>query len=86
MLPPDQPGLFQITDDNGLFKFGPPATSRVPKLYIVSDPRKAAPIYVGITKQSMRTRLRIGWTADGSSGYHGYKWRDKFKKVALDLW
>jgi hypothetical protein len=74
--------LFQIKDVTP--KFSKPATSNQPKLYIVAVEK--APIYVGITKQSMRTRLRLGFTADGLHGYHGYPWRDEHEEVALDLW
>ena len=51
-------------------KFSGMATSKFPKLYIVSIDNK--PIYVGITKQSIRSRLRYGWSAKGEGGYHGY--------------
>jgi len=53
-------------------------------LYIVS--RDNWPIYVGVTVQKMRTRLRLGFTATGASGYHGYAWRKSFKDAVLDVW
>jgi hypothetical protein len=79
-------GLFEVCDDQGRSKFSVPATSSVPKLYVVTG--EQAPIYVGITKQSMRTRLRLGWTATGQTGYYGYKWRRGYgyEEVALDIW
>lgn len=85
ILPGSDGGSFQIADENGISKFTRPVTSRVPKLYIVTVKGRRAPIYVGITRQSMRTRLRFGWTADGKSGYHGYRWR-RHKEVFLDVW
>jgi hypothetical protein len=34
----------------------------------------------------MRTRLRLGCTADGKGGYYGYAWRKVHPEVALDVW
>ncbi|SFN37896.1 hypothetical protein SAMN05216573_11258 [Bradyrhizobium sp. Rc3b] len=53
----------------GTNKFSGIATNDLPKLYIGSIDRK--PIYVGLTKQSIRNRLRLGWNASGESGYYG---------------
>lgn len=86
ILPPTSGALFEITDDQGKSKFTVPATSSLPKIYIVTAKGEEAPIYVGVTKQSIRTRLRLGWTATGQSGYHGYHWRHYYTEVALDLW
>jgi hypothetical protein len=41
---------------------------------------------VGITKQSIRARLRLGWTAKGDGGYYGYAWRHSFTSANLDIW
>ena len=60
------------------------AASKVPKLYVVSN--NGIPVYVGITKQSMCNRLRMGFQASGESGYHGYAWRRHLKSVDLDIW
>jgi len=83
---PEGRGSFTVADHQGVSKFGPPLTSKLPKLYIVTVEGQHAPVYVGITRQSMRTRLRFGWTADGSSGYHGYRWRRNYSEVLLDVW
>jgi hypothetical protein len=56
----------------------------LPKLYIASTDNK--PIYVGITKQSIRNRLRLGWNAKGDSGYYGYAWRHGRTTAVLDVW
>ena len=74
---------FDIEDANGAVKFLGRATSSLPKLYVVTA--KKQPIYVGVTRQSMRTRLRQGWTAKGESGY-GYKWRHHHAEAGLDVW
>lgn len=60
------------------------ARSKLPKLYIVSVDR--VPIYVGITKQPIRNRLRSGWKADGKNGYYGYAWRHHINQAQIDLW
>jgi len=75
---------YSIRDKKGRQKFRDLATSHLPKLYVVSVVEK--PIYVGITKQPMRNRLRFGWTAGGHAGYYGYPWRNKFSEVNLDIW
>jgi len=70
--------------DSKRANFASPVTTRSPKLYIVSV--EGAPIYVGQTVQSINARLRLGFTADGSTGYHGYAWRHQHAFVSLDLW
>jgi hypothetical protein len=86
IVPGSKGRLFRIKDGAGKPKFSKPATSNLPKLYTVTVEGQEAPIYVGITKQSMRTRLRLGCTADGKGGYYGYAWRHKHKQVVLDVW
>jgi hypothetical protein len=75
---------FAVTAVNGTPRFSGIATSKKPKLYIVSVDEK--PIYVGVTKQSIRNRLRFGWNADGKGGYYGYAWRHGLTEALLDVW
>lgn len=77
-------GTFEVRCPEGTGKFSGLASSRLPKIYVASA--DGMPFYVGITKQPMRDRLRFGWSAKGDHGYYGYAWRDKFEKVALDVW
>jgi hypothetical protein len=86
ILNPNKGKLFEITGSDGRPNFRSPVTSRLPKLYVVSTKFSKVPIYVGITSQSMRTRLRLGWTATGATGYYGYHWRHKYERVTLDVW
>jgi hypothetical protein len=72
-----------VVAPRGECHFVAPATQRFPKLYIAS--RKGIPIYVGITSQSMATRLRMGLHATGQHGYHGYRWRGQ-RDLDLDIW
>lgn len=75
---------FTVTCLKGTTKFSGLATSKLPKLYIVSINGQAQ--YVGITRQSMRNRLRSGFTATGKHGYHGYAWRSGCTEATLDIW
>jgi hypothetical protein len=75
---------FKVLCQKGTHKFSGLATSSKPKLYIASA--DGWPIYVGITKQSIRNRLRFGWNADGAGGYHGYAFRKELSDALLDVW
>jgi hypothetical protein len=78
------PQRFTVLCPQGTDKFSGLATSGLPKLYIASVDDK--PFYVGITKQPLRNRLRLGWSANGDGGYYGYAWRHKFTEANLDVW
>lgn len=75
---------FAVRCSRGTAKFSGLATSRNAKLYVVS--RQKEVIYVGVTKQPIRSRLRLGWQAKGEAGYHGYAWRHDGGEAALDVW
>ena len=75
---------FQVLAPGGGSKFRGRASNREAKLYVFSF--EGAPIYVGVTKQPMRARLRLGWNARGESGYHGYAFRRTLKNADLDVW
>lgn len=75
---------FSILCPRGTDRFSGMATSPLPKLYVVSVAEH--PIYVGITKQSLRKRLRLGWAAAGKGGYYGYAWRHGRTEANLDVW
>jgi hypothetical protein len=76
---------FRVTCERGTPNFSGIATSKRPKLYIANADGK--PFYVGITKQSLRNRLRFGWSAAGKGGYHGgYAWRRSLSEANLDVW
>lgn len=75
---------FTVTCAKGTNKFSRLSCSQVPKLYIVSV--DARPVYVGVTKQPMRTRLRIGFAAVGRGGYHGYAWRRQYREGTIHVW
>lgn len=78
------PTEFTVLCAKGTNKFSGLATSDVPKIYIASINKK--PVYVGITKQNVRNRLRFGWNAAGNGGYHGYAWRRNNSNATLTVW
>jgi len=89
----DGPDTYQLTFDaqsfvvrcpRGTDKFSGFSTSKRPKLYVVSIRRR--PVYVGVTRRSIRARLRGGWKADGRAGYYGYAFRHKLVSAQLDIW
>jgi hypothetical protein len=75
---------FSVVCPRGTPRFSGFAASDLPKLYIASV--ADWPIYVGVTKQRIRARLRMGWNADGQHGYHGYVWRNHHTEAVLDIW
>src|SRR5688572_18938705 len=78
------PASHSVRCSRGTPKFSGLATSKIPKLYIVSVDEK--PFYVGVTKRRMSDRLRDGWNADGETGYYGYAWRHHHERAFLDVW
>lgn len=77
-------GGFAVHRPDGGRGFRAPASTKGPKLYVYA--RANHLIYVGITRQAMGARLRMGMTADGSHGYHGYAWRRDGQPADLDVW
>src|SRR5207245_10034348 len=75
---------FNVASTSGRAHFTGRSAGRSPKLYVISA--QGRPFYVGVTTQPMRTRLRLGWKADGSTGYHGYKFRHALRSAALEIW
>lgn len=76
-------GGYSVVAPDGAPHFVAPATQAIPKLYVASRGRIL--IYIGITRQSMATRLRNGLQANGQHGYYGYRWRDQ-PNLNLDIW
>jgi hypothetical protein len=74
----------KVTCSKGTVRFSGLATSKLRKLYIGSV--DAMPIYVGITRQSMSARFRLGFKASGENGYHGYAWRRELTQATLHIW
>jgi hypothetical protein len=60
------------------------AIRKIPKLYVVVAKERV--VYVGVTRQTMSSRLRYGFTATGKHGYHGYAWPHKHTQASLYVW
>lgn len=76
--------IISVEAPDGGTRFSGPANERVPKLYVVSNDSR--PVYVGVTKQPIRTRLRLGFQSDSGHGYHGYAWRHHLRQANVDIW
>ena len=75
---------YSVKGPNGTKTFKAPVTTSGPKLYVFSNKNNI--IYIGQTIQGMSARLRLGFKADGTGGYWGYKWRNELKKADLYIW
>ena len=62
----------------------PDTKAGIQKLYVLKNGNEI--YYIGVTSQSMSSRLRIGYRAKGEQGYHGYKWIGKISKAELLVW
>lgn len=61
----------------------PDTENKLPKLYVVKS--RSEVIYVGVTSQSIRRRLKYGLEAQGKGGYYGYRWKD-LSEVEVLIW
>ena len=57
--------------------------NKVPKIYILKSGDEY--LYIGMTTQSIATRINSGLKASGKNGYHGYKWKNKID-ISLYVW
>ena len=80
----DSRKIHSVLAYNGDSKFSGEASTKVPKIYIIS--RNREPLYVGETKQRVRDRLRSGFNAIGEHGYYGYDWRRNIQDADVDVW
>ena len=65
-------------------KFKAPVTTKgLPKIYIITKNKKI--VYVGITQQPLRSRLRYGENPPMGTGYSGYKWLDQKGEYGLHV-
>jgi len=74
-----------VRSPDGTTHFVAPATvSGKSKIYVVT--KASILLYVGVKNQPMSARLRGGLIADGTHGYHGYKWRRENHDIHLNIW
>lgn len=64
--------IISVLAPSGVRHFVAPVTKKVQKIYLVGKNGRIH--YVGITKQSIKTRLRMGENPHHETGYHGYAW------------
>jgi hypothetical protein len=79
-----QDGGYVVLNDKGGSNFVSPVTTRCSKLYVFAADNR--PVYVGQTVQGMAARMRLGFQADGSNGYYGYRWRHELASAQLLVW
>jgi hypothetical protein len=75
---------YEVRNDKDTYTFISPDTIRCPKVYVFAVDEQ--PVYIGQTVQSMAARIGLGFRADGSSGYYGYRWRHELSSVRLLVW
>ena len=75
---------FELLPLSGTSQVSERVRARRPKLYVIAS--YGQPVYVGITNQPIRARLRLGWNADGSTGYYGYAFRRHLREARLFVW
>ena len=80
----DPQEITRVIGPDGEKTFVSPATNRAQKLYVVLD--EDEPVYIGGTKQPIRSRLRLGFQANSNNGYRGYLWRHFLTQATLEIW
>lgn len=75
--------ILDLNSKKIITSFRKPLTENGYKLYVIKSKKDF--LYIGITRQSLRNRFRLGFKADGKNGYHGYKWKN-IQCVQLFVW
>ena len=76
--------IVSVLANDGTNHFVTPVTKRGKKIYLVG--KNGLIHYVGITKQSMSSRIRNGVKPNHETGYHGYKWLKENGNHSLIVW
>ena len=76
-------GGYSVQAESGAKNFVAPVTRRGPKLYTFSQDGVSTD---SGQAQGMAARMRLGFQADGSTGYYGYSWRHVFSQIDLHVW
>lgn len=75
---------YTVKNSHGGSTFLAPVTQHGPKLYVFA--LKGEPVYIGKTVQPISNRIRGGFQADGTGGYHGYSLRNEPQVLELLVW
>ncbi|MFA5821208.1 MAG: hypothetical protein WC873_03895 [Candidatus Gracilibacteria bacterium] len=73
-----------VLAEDGTNHFISPVTKKSKKIYLVG--KNGLIHYIGITKQSIASRLRYGISPNHKTGYHGYKWLKENGEHCLVIW
>lgn len=76
--------IVSVLANDGTKHFVAPVTKKGKKIYLVG--KNGLIHYIGITKQSMSSRIRYGVKPNHKSGYHGYKWLKENGNHSLIIW
>ena len=76
--------IVSVLANNGIRHFVAPVTKRGKKIYLVG--KNGLINYVGITRQSMSSRIRYGVKPNHKTGYHGFKWLKENGDHSLIIW
>ena len=76
--------IVSVLANEGPNHFVAPVTKSGKKIYLVG--KNGLIHYVGITKQSMSSRIRYGVKPNHKNGYHGYKWLKENGDHSLIVW
>lgn len=76
--------IVSVLANDGTKHFVAPVTKKGKKIYLVG--KNGLVHYVGITKQSMSSRIRYGVKPNHKTGYHGYKWLKEDGYHSLIIW
>jgi hypothetical protein len=74
----------RVRSSTGEQKFTGLVAKECSKVYVVSAGRNI--VYVGSSKQPIRTRLDGALKANGANGYYGYAWKTSSDRLNLDVW
>jgi hypothetical protein len=74
----------RVRNSAGEEKFSREVVQPGSKVYVVSY--RGQIVYVGSTRQSVRTRLSGALRASGQNGYYGPAWKESTAALSLDVW
>jgi len=74
----------RVCSPEGIIKFTGALSKQCSKVYAISTENEI--VYVGSSKQPIRSRIDGALKANGDRGYRGYAWKNSEQKLNLDVW
>jgi hypothetical protein len=74
----------RVRSPEGITKFTGALNHHCSKVYVISADNEI--VYVGSSKQPIRSRLDGALKVKGDRGYRGYPWKNSQQKLTLDVW